>query len=69
MSDLFDISAVEAALAARAEELRAALEQRIQQKLSGEVLAVRSGALLNSIASAVDDDADGVSIAGRIDLV
>jgi hypothetical protein len=41
----FDAQAVQDALLGQADALRGALEARIQQKLSGEVLQTRSGAL------------------------
>lgn len=58
----FDSEAVQAALVERADELRAALEDRIKQKLSGEVLAVRSGALLDSIDTDLEDDGSGITV-------
>jgi phage gpG-like protein len=65
MSDLaaaFDVDAVGAALAGEAEILREALEERIRAKLSGDVLRVRSGALLNSISVDVEDDGAGLTL-------
>jgi len=47
----FDTQAVHDALLGQADALRDALEARIQQKLSGEVLQTRSGALAASIIS------------------
>lgn len=58
----FDIEAVQAALAAEAEALRAELEARIRAKLSGELLRVRTGALLESISTDVEDDGDALDI-------
>lgn len=60
--DILDIAAVNIALASRAEELRAKLQDKIVQNLSGDVLNTRSGALLNSIATDVEDDGFGFSI-------
>jgi phage gpG-like protein len=57
-----DASAVQDALLRQADVLRSALEARIRQKLSGEVLGSRSGALANSISTSVDDDGSGVSV-------
>ncbi len=59
---IFDAGALDDALRERADALRAALEARIQQKLSGEVLQARSGALAASIQSSVEDDGSAVSI-------
>jgi phage gpG-like protein len=59
---IFDAGALDDALRERADALRAALEARIQQKLSGEVLQTRSGALAASIQSSVEDDGSAVSI-------
>ncbi|HTJ02204.1 MAG TPA: hypothetical protein VL492_05390 [Methylovirgula sp.] len=52
----FDIVAIEAALATRAEELRSKLQAKIAQNLSGDILNTRSGALLNSVSTEVEDD-------------
>jgi phage gpG-like protein len=62
----FDSQAVQNALLDRADALRSTLEARIQQKLSGEVLQTRSGALAASIISAIENDgsATSVSISG-----
>ena len=63
MSDFgFDYTAVREAILNRAEELRAALEARIREKLGGELLSVRSGALLSSIISSVTEDESSVAI-------
>src|ERR1700716_1353484 len=51
----FDAQAVQDALLGQADALRCALEARIQQKLSGEVLQTRSGALAASIISAIEN--------------
>jgi phage gpG-like protein len=59
---ILDSGAVDRALRERADVLRAALETRIRQKLSGDVLQSRSGALTSSIQSAVEDDGSAVSI-------
>ncbi len=59
---VFDAGAVQAALLQRADALRAALEARIQQKLSGESLKTRSGTLAASIQSSIEDDGASVSI-------
>lgn len=61
----FDAEAVQAALVARADQLRAMLEDRIKQNLSGDVLAVRSGALLNSIATDLEDDGTDVTVTAQ----
>ncbi len=58
----FDAGAVQDALVEQADALCAALEARIQQKLSGEVLQTRTGALAASIQSSVEDDGSAVSI-------
>lgn len=65
MSDVeigFDADAVQAALAATAEALRAELEARIKAKVSGDVLHVRSGALIDSISTDVEVTGDDVAI-------
>ena len=55
-------AALGAALAAKAAELAAALADRVRNdKLSGGVLAVRSGALRDSIVADVSVDSDGVA--------
>jgi phage gpG-like protein len=62
MSDAgLDIVAIEAVLATRAEELRVKLQGKIAQNLSGDILNTRSGALLNSISTEVDDDGLGLT--------
>ena len=54
-------AALQAALAAKADELAAALADLVKNdKLSGGVLNTRSGALGDSIAASVTADADGV---------
>jgi phage gpG-like protein len=58
----FDMQAVQDALSGQADTLRIALEARIQQKLSGEVLQLRSGALSASIISSIRDDGDATSV-------
>src|ERR1700733_406120 len=50
------------ALAAKADTLAAALQAKIQQKLSGAVLNQKSGALARSIATTVDDSSANVSV-------
>jgi phage gpG-like protein len=63
MSDIeFDWDAVQSALLDRAENLRQALEDKIRQNLSGDILNVRSGALLASISSEAEDDGSGLAI-------
>jgi hypothetical protein len=52
--DGFDPQTVQDALAEQAATFASELEARIQQKLTGEVLQVRSGALAASILSSVD---------------
>lgn len=59
-----DAGAVQGALVQEADALRNILESRIQQKLSGGVLATRSGALAASIQSSVEDDGSAVAIVG-----
>ena len=56
IDNAFDAAALHEALVARADALRAMLEDRIRQNLSGDILATRSGALLNSISSDLEDD-------------
>ncbi|MGA7385080.1 MAG: hypothetical protein WBW81_10470 [Methylocella sp.] len=58
----FDAQAVQDALLGQADALRGALEARIQQKLSGEVLKTRSGALAASIVSSIKNDGSDVSV-------
>lgn len=50
------------ALVQKATALAAELEAKVQQKLAGEVLNVRSGALARSIVTTIDEDAAGVSV-------
>ena len=53
-------AALQAALGAKATELAAALADLVKNdKLSGAVLNIRSGALSDSIAASVTADADG----------
>lgn len=60
MSDAgLDPDAVAAALADRADALRQALEAQVIANLSGAILTSRSGRLLGSISSDVDDDGSG----------
>jgi hypothetical protein len=58
----FDTQAVHDALLGQADALRGALESRIQQKLSGEVLQTRSGALAASIISSIANDGSDTSV-------
>jgi phage gpG-like protein len=58
----FDAQAVQDALLGQADALRDALEARIQQKLSGEVLQTRSGALAASIISTIENDGSATSV-------
>jgi phage gpG-like protein len=58
----FDAGAVRDALLGQADALRGALEARIQQKLSGEVLQTRSGALAASIISSIENDGSETSV-------
>jgi phage gpG-like protein len=58
----FDTQAVQGALLGKANALRGALEARIQQKLSGEVLQTRSGALAASIISSIENDGSNPSV-------
>jgi phage gpG-like protein len=58
----FDAQAVQDALLGKADALRGALEARIQQKLSGEVLQTRSGALAASIISSIENDGSATSV-------
>lgn len=50
------------ALSAKADALAVELQSRIQQKLSGAVLDQKSGALIRSITTTIDDGADEVSV-------
>ncbi len=58
----FDAQAMQDALLGQADALRGALEARIQQKLSGEVLQARSGALAASIISSIGIDGSATSV-------
>ena len=58
----FDAQAVQDARLGQADALRGALEDRIQQKLSGEVLETRSGALAASIISSIENDGSDTSV-------
>lgn len=58
----FDIQAVHDALLEQANALKDVLEARIQQKLSGDVLQLRSGTLLGSIVSSIENDGDESSV-------
>ncbi|MGH6851724.1 MAG: hypothetical protein ACREDJ_00695 [Methylocella sp.] len=58
----FDAQAVQDALLGQADAVRSALEARIQQKLSGEVLQTRSGALAASIVSSIENDGSDTSV-------
>jgi phage gpG-like protein len=49
-------------LLGQTDALRGALEARIQQKLSGEVLQIRSGALAASIISSIENDGSDTSV-------
>ncbi len=54
--------AVQGALAAKAQDLASALADKVKsEKLSGQVLAARSGALLASIGAEVSSDGDEIS--------
>jgi phage gpG-like protein len=58
----FDAQAMQDALLGQADALRGALEDRIQQKLSGEVLQTRSGALAASIISSIENNESETSV-------
>ncbi|MGH6848443.1 MAG: hypothetical protein ACREC0_13705 [Methylocella sp.] len=58
----FDAQAVQDSLLGQADALRGALEARIQQKLSGEVLQTRSGALAASIISSIENNGSDTSV-------
>jgi phage gpG-like protein len=58
----FNAQAVQDALSSQADALRGALEARIQQKLSGEVLQARSGALAASIVSSIENNGSATSV-------
>jgi len=57
-----DPEAVAAALADKAEALRQALEAQVIANLSGAILNVRSGRLLGSIESDLEDDGSGSTV-------
>jgi len=50
------------ALSSKANELAAALQEKIQQKLSGDVLNQKSGVLARSIVVMVDDSSANVAV-------
>jgi phage gpG-like protein len=50
------------ALSDKANALAAALQEKIRQKLSGDVLNEKSGALLGSIVASVEEIPNGVSV-------
>jgi phage gpG-like protein len=56
-----NVAVVKVELWRRADELRDALEARIRDKLTGQVLQTRSGALTGSITSAIADEGAAVS--------
>jgi phage gpG-like protein len=56
-----DSDAVYAALLDRADQLCAALEAQVVANLSGEVLNMRSGALVDSISSDLEDDGSQIT--------
>jgi phage gpG-like protein len=58
----FDAQAVQDALLGQADAIRGALEARIQQKLSGEVLQTGSGALAASILSSIENDGSDLTV-------
>jgi len=49
-------------LSAKANELSAALQGKIQQKLAGEVLNARTGALARAVTATIDDGSGFVSV-------
>lgn len=53
---------IRAALIAKAGVLAAALQARIQQKLSGGVIEMKSGALAASIGVTIEEEAAGVTV-------
>ena len=57
----FDADALAAALADKADALRQELEAKVRANLSGAILKSRSGALLNSISSDIEDDGSGAT--------
>jgi phage gpG-like protein len=56
-----DTETFAAALADKADALRQQLEDKIKANLSGAILQSRSGALLGSISSDIEDDGSGVT--------
>jgi len=62
IGDAFDVFAVRTALQKEAEALRAPLEARIREKLLGQALQSRSGALAASIETSVENDDSVVSL-------
>jgi len=56
---------VQGALAAKANALAAELEAKVQQKLAGEVLNARSGALARSIVATIEVDLPAVTMPER----
>jgi phage gpG-like protein len=50
------------ALVAKSNTLAAALQQKIQQKLAGEALQTRSGALAASIVASIAEEPQGVAV-------
>jgi phage gpG-like protein len=53
---------IRTALAAKAGALAAALQAKIQQKLSGEVLQMKSGALAASVGVTIEESSTGVAV-------
>lgn len=53
---------LQAALSAKADELADALTAKVQQKLAGEALNPRTGALARSIVSTIEETATGVAV-------
>jgi phage gpG-like protein len=62
MSDLPSGDAVLSALLQKADALRAALAEKVDTNLSGNVLQMRSGTLRDSIVSSLESDGQAVSI-------
>jgi phage gpG-like protein len=62
MSDLPGADAILSAVLQKADMLRAALAEKVDMNLSGNVLQMRSGTLRNSIVSSVEGDGQAVSI-------
>ncbi|MDR3407073.1 MAG: hypothetical protein P4L68_01080 [Methylovirgula sp.] len=56
-----DADAIAMALADKADALRQELEDKVRANLSGVILKSRSGALLDSISSDIEDDGSGVT--------